>query len=316
MKKQVGIMFIFGLFLLGLPCITFLHSNSRLSVDSDRKDIVKILYTKDEKVEEISMEDYIIGAVLAQMPQDFEEEALKSQAILAHTYIERRKLSEKESADKSLKGAYISDDTSQYQSYFNESQAKKFYGDKYEQAYKKVSEAVKQVEDLILSYDSKPIVVAFHALSSGKTESAKNLWGEDIPYLISVDSSWDEKIDGFEKSDTFSSDDIKKALEKAFDDMDFSKIGDTLKVSETTDSNTVLTVNAGGNDINGSDFANALSLPSPCFTIDKDNDKYTITTKGYGHLVGMSQYGANAMAKEGKGYKEILAHYFPKTKIT
>ena len=313
MKKQIGIMFIFGIFLLGIPCITFLHS--RGEVGEMNNSIVKILHTENDKIEEVSIEDYIIGAVLSQMPQDFEEEALKAQAVLAHTYIERRKMTEKESSDESLKGADISDDTTKYQSYFNKSQAKKFYGDKYNQAYKRVKNAVKQVKNITLTYDSMPIVVAFHALSSGRTESAKNLWGEGLPYLISVDSSVDKEIDSFEKTETFSLSDIKKTLEKSFKNMDFSKLEDNLKIEKITDNSTVLTVMAGENEISGTDFSNALSLSSPCFSIDKKDDEFIFTTKGYGHLVGMSQYGANAMAKDGKDYKEILAHYFPKTQL-
>lgn len=312
MKKQIGIMLVFGVLLLGIPCFTFLHNGNFSDVKTVDKNIVKILYTENDKIEEVSMEDYIIGAVLSQMPQDFEEEALKAQAVLAHTYISRRKMTE---TSDELKGADISDDTTKYQSYFNKSQAKEFYGDKYEQAYNKVSKAVKQVKNYILSYDSKPIVVAFHALSSGKTESAKNLWGEDIPYLVSVDSSSDKKIDGFEKTEEFSLEDIKKALEKSFKDMDFSTLKDDLKIEKTTETDTVLIVNAGGNKISGTDFMNALGLDSPCFTIEQNDSKYSIITKGYGHLVGMSQYGANDMAKEGKTYKEILEHYFPDTKI-
>ena len=88
-----------------------------------------------------------------------------------------------------------------------------------------------------------------------------------------------------------------------------------MKIEKTTETDTVLIVNAGGNKISGTDFMNALGLDSPCFTIEQNDSKYSIITKGYGHLVGMSQYGANDMAKEGKTYKEILEHYFPDTKI-
>ena len=131
MKKQIGIMLVFGVLLLGIPCFTFLHNGNFSDVKTVDKNIVKILYTENEKIEEVSMEDYIIGAVLSQMPQDFEEDALKAQAVLAHTYISRRKMTE---TSDDLKGADISDDTTKYQSYFNKSQAKEFYGDKYEQA--------------------------------------------------------------------------------------------------------------------------------------------------------------------------------------
>ncbi|MGN0602140.1 MAG: stage II sporulation protein D [Oscillospiraceae bacterium] len=316
MKKQIGIMLIFGILLLGIPCITFLNKNNDKPASAFDENTVKILFTKSDEVKEVSLEDYITGAVLAQMPAEFEDDALKSQAILAHTYILRRQITENENPDEKLKGADISDDTDIYQSYFTEEQAKEYYGDEYENAYKKVKEAVNDVIDITLTYDSQPIIVAFHAISCGKTESAKDIWGEDIPYLTSVDSSQDEEVDGFQKVTILSSEEITESLTKAFPDLKFSDIKDSLEIKDSTEAGTVLTVNAGGNEISGSEFARALSLPSPCFTFEYKDDKYSFTTKGYGHLIGMSQYGANLMAKEGKNYEEILSHYFPGTELT
>ena len=314
MRKQIGIMLIFGAFLVLIPCITFLNT-SQVKSDTATSDSVKILFTESGKVEEISTEDYMIGAVLAQMPADFEQEALKAQAVLAHTYILRRQMTENDSPDKSLKGADISDDTSLYQGYFTEEQAKEFYGKDYDSAYKAVSKAVKAVKNQILTYDSQPIIVAFHAISCGKTQSAKDIWGEDIPYLVSVDSSVDKEIEGFEKVTELSADQIDERLKSVFPEDDFSKIGESLEITSVTDSGAVLTIDAGGNEISGTDFAQALSLPSPCFTIETEGDTYTFTTKGYGHLIGMSQHGANLMAQQGKTYDEILEHYFTGSKV-
>lgn len=315
MKKQIGIMMVFGILLLTIPCITFIHKSDSQAVNANGASTVKILFTKSNKVEEVTLENYMIGAVLAQMPADFEPEALKAQAILAHTYILRRQITEQEDPDEKLNGADISDDSSLYQSYFTEDQAKEFYGDDYDKAYKNVSTAVSEVKDMVVTYDSQPIIVAFHAISCGKTESAKNLWDEDIPYLISVESSSDEQVEGFEKSTQISDSDLLEKLGEAFPDLDFSDLN-SVEISKSTDTGVALIVNAGGNEISGTEFANALSLPSPCFTIEHKDGTYTFITKGYGHLIGMSQYGANFMAKDGSDYKEILAHYFPETKIT
>lgn len=308
MKKHIGIMLIFAISLVLIPCIAFLDISDTQAVST--RNTVKILSTEKGSVTEIQLEDYIIGAVLAQMPADFEDEALKAQAVLAHTYILRRQMTENESPDQSLKGADISDDTSLYQAYFTEEQAKDFYGEQYDEAYSKVSKAVKAVENQVLTYESQPIVVAFHAISCGKTQSAKDLWGEDVPYLISVDSSMDMQLDDFETTVEMTFDELLEKLNSAFPEGDFSDISDVLEITDTTDSGAVITVNAGRNQITGIDFSNALSLPSPCFTIDITDDVYTFTVKGYGHLIGMSQYGANLMAKEGKSYEEILEHYF------
>lgn len=316
MKKQIEIMIVFSIFLMLIPCISFLNKNETQSAGYAESGTVKILFTEKDKVEEISMQDYMIGAVLAQMPADFEEEALKCQAVLTHTYILRRQLTEQANPDKKLKGADISDDSSLYQSYFTKDQAKKFYGDDYENAYKKAASAVKAVINKILTYDSKPIIVAFHAISSGSTESAENMWGEKIPYLISVDSSRDKKNDSFEKTTSFTADELLSRLQSAFPDNEFSELKEnSLKVEKTSDCGSVLSIKINDQTLTGTEFANALSLPSPCFTVDYKNDTYTIKTKGCGHLVGMSQYGANYMAKDGKTYTEILSHYFPETAL-
>ena len=316
MKKHIEIMIVFSIFLMLIPCISFINKNEMQTTDITQSDTVKILFTEKDKVEEISMEDYMIGAVLAQMPAEFEEEALKCQSVLTHTYILRRKITAQNNPDKSLKGADISDDSSLYQSYFTKEQAKKFYGDDYENAYKKIASAVKEVKNKILTYDNEPIIVAFHAISSGSTESAENMWGEKIPYLISVDSSWDIKNDSFEKTTAFTDDEFSARLSSAFPEVKFAELKEnSLKVEKTSDCGTVLSLKINDQTLTGTEFANALSLPSPCFTFDCKNDTYTINTKGYGHLVGMSQYGANYMAKDGKDYTEILSHYFPETTL-
>ena len=316
MKRQIAIMFIFGALLLAIPGITLLYKNNAQPTSSAAGGSVKILFTESQKISEISMQEYMVGAVLAQMPADFDDEALKAQAVLAHTYIVRRKMSEKESPDKNLKGADISDDTAIYQSYFTPEQAKEFYGEQYDDAFKNVSEAVKSVQNEVLTYDSQPIIVAFHAVSCGKTESAKNMWGEDIPYLVSVDSNFDKQVEGFEKTTELSADELADKLKAVFEDADFSGMSDEFEITKHTDNGTILSINAGGNELSGTDFATALSLPSPCFSFTENDGIYTFTSKGVGHLVGMSQYGANAMAQKGSDYKQILQHYFPKTKLT
>lgn len=321
MKNQIQIMAVFTVFLIIIPCIAFFNKTEKSAqTNTKTQDThVKFLFTKEDKVETLTMEDYIIGAVLAQMPADFEDETLKAQAVLAHTYALRRMLSEENKKTENLKGAIMSDDTSIYQNYFTKKQAEELYGDDYKTAYEKVSKAVKAVEKKVLTYNNELIVVAFHAISGGKTESAKNAWGEDIPYLISCDSSWDKKISGYKKDTEFTSDELSARLKNAFPDADFEKTDkkDWIVTDDVTDVGTVMNVQIGGNSFaTGQQLSQILSLPSPNFTVTYADDKFTITTQGYGHLVGMSQYGANYLAKEGKKYDEILTHYFKGTKIT
>lgn len=321
MKNHIQLMAVFTVFLIIVPCIALFNNKSVQTETSAmaQDDTVKILFTDKNKVETLSMEDYMIGAVLAQMPADFEEETLKAQAVLAHTYALRRRLNEKASPTKNLQGADMSDDTSLYLSYFTESDAKELYKSDYKTAYEKISKAVKSVEKDVLTYNGEPIIVAFHAISSGTTESAENAWGEKIPYLISCDSSWDAEISGCEKTTEFTADELSARLTSAYNDISFDSLSenDWISVSEATTAGTVISIKLG-NDffITGQQLAEALSLPSPCISIEYDDDKFIFTTKGYGHLVGMSQYGANYLAKEGKKYDEILKHYFPETEIS
>lgn len=314
MKKQVEIMIIFAIFLMLLPCLAFLNKNQQPKAIYS-SDTVKILFTKENKVSEISMEDYLVGAVLAQMPSSFEPEALKAQAVLAHTYIVSRQQAEKDSPTSSLKGAYISDNTSVYQSYYTPEQAKEHYGDDYDDAKKNVTKAVKAVENQILVYAGEPIFVAFHAVSCGCTESSKDMWGIDIPYLVSVKSSWDKNKKGFEKTTEFTADELSALLSKHFKNIDVDLNKDIIEIESTSDNGSVISIDVNGTKLSGTEFSNALSLPSPCFSFTLKNDTYTFTTKGYGHLVGMSQYGANAMAKDSKTFEEILSYYFPHTSI-
>lgn len=314
MKRQLEIMFIFSICLMLIPCIAFINPPNTTAA-LNNSDTVKILFTEIGKTEEITMNEYMIGAVLAQMPADFNEEALKAQAVLAHTYILRRQLTEAENPTDKLNGADISDDTALYQSYFTTEQAKAFYKDDFENSYNKVKNAVDDVKDQILTYDSEPIIVAFHAVSSGKTQSAKDMWNEDIPYLTTVDSSWDEENAGFESKSTMTADEITARLSSAFSDKEFKDINNNLKIKSTSESGAVLETEVCGNIISGSDFAAALSLPSPCFEINQKDGNFEIITKGCGHLVGMSQFGANSMAQKGKTYQEILSHYFPGTSV-
>lgn len=283
--------------------------------EKSESEAFKVLDITTGKVEEISVYDYIVGAVCAEMPATFEPEALKAQAVAAHTYAQRQKEKALTSPDKELNGAYFSNDSSKYQAYFTENQAKQYYGDNYDQYIKKIREAVSDVEDEILVYKDEPIIAAFHSMSSGKTESAENVWGSKVDYLIPVESDYDTEAPKYMEEYEYTADEVKERLENAFDEI---KLGDKpdkwfSDVSKSK-SNTVLEIKAGNLTVTGQEIRAALSLRSASFDIEYD-DGFKITTRGYGHCVGMSQYGANAMAKDGKTYEEILEHYYPNTNL-
>ena len=291
------------------------NSEKETKSASDDQENFKVLDITTGKVEEISVFDYVVGAVCAEMPATFEPEALKAQAVAAHTYAQRQKEKALTSPDKELNGAYFSNDSSKYQAYFTENQAKQYYGDNYEQYIEKIKNAVSDVESEILVYEDEPIIAAFHSMSSGTTESAENVWGSKVEYLIPVESDYDTEAPKYMEEYEYTADEVKERLENAFDDI---KLGDKPEewfsdVSKSK-SNTVLEIKAGNLTVTGQEIRAALSLRSASFDIEYD-DGFKITTRGYGHCVGMSQYGANAMAKEGKTYKEILEHYYPNTEL-
>lgn len=259
------------------------------------------------EVETLTMEDYLVGSVLAQIPCDFEPEALKAQAVIAHTYILFRHNSEKISPTKELCTADFSYDDNLYQPYFSKQKAQEFYKDNYNNYYEKVKECVKQCEDKICTYEGQIIAVAFHAISSGTTESSKDIWGTDIPYLVSKDSVWDKQVSGYSKTVKFTKDEFNARIKSAIG-ID-ANIAD-ISIEKTSPNGSVLAVNIAGSQISGIDFIIALNLNSMNWEMQADENSVTFTTYGIGHLLGMSQCGANYMAKNGKNYYEILKYYF------
>ena len=271
----------------------------------------KVLDISSGQVLDVSVRDYVIGAVCAEMPASFEPEALKAQAVTAHTYAERQRITEKENPSSELCGADFSNDTSKYQGYFTDSQIKHYFGDNYDEYYKKISSAVDEVLSYILTFNEEPAIAAFHSMSSGKTESAENAWGTPVEYLVPVDSSYDTSAPRYMEEVSIDKAFLKNCLETSFEGI---TLGDNMTEwvipAEISDSGTVLTVRAGDMTVTGNDIRTALGLRSADFEVEYTDDKAVFTTKGFGHGVGMSQYGANAMASEGKTWREILEHYY------
>ncbi len=276
----------------------------------------KVLDMASGQVIEVPVRDYIIGAVCAEMPASFHDEALKAQAVAAHTYAERQRIRERRDPTADLMGADFSNDTSKYQGYFTEAQARQYFGESFEESYKKISAAADEVLPYIITYEDEPIVAAFHSMSTGKTESAENAWGAAAPDLISVDSGYDTKAPGYMEEVRLVRDVLKQKLETAFPGI---VLGDDLTSwiaqEESSASGTVLRVRAGDRSVSGGELRQALALRSACFDVRYEGDEAVFTTRGYGHGVGMSQYGADSMAQDGRTWQEILEHYYPGAKL-
>ncbi|MBR1393215.1 MAG: SpoIID/LytB domain-containing protein [Ruminococcus sp.] len=312
MKGQLQVMAVFAVFLITLPMIALIKPRSVSSEPAEAEVSETLLFFDEDKQETIPlpMREYIIGAVAAQMPADFEQEALKAQAVLAHTYALRRIREEELSPTPELGGAHISSNSSVYQAYFDESSRRELLGDGYSELSKKLELAADYALSRWLTFEGEPIIAAFHAVSSGRTESAQEAWGENIPYLVSVESPLDLESPLCLSEITLTEAELKDRLSGIFPEMTSDDI--TVKVTERSSAGSALTVLLGENSyVSGRVFAAALGLPSACFEVTAGEGSCTFTCKGRGHLLGMSQTGAELMAEEGSSCEEILSHYFP-----
>ena len=276
----------------------------------------RVLRTETGKTETVSVRDYLIGAVAAEMPASYEPEALKAQAVVSHTYAERLRLQGQRHPDAALCGADFSDDSAHYQAFFSKAQIQLAYGAHYSDFYAKIAAAVDAAGDLLLYADGEPIVAAFHAVSSGTTEASEAVWGNALPYLIPVDSVWDRSAPHFEEERTMSAETVKKALTAQFPSIRLPENpAEWFELTDVSEVGTVRTLRCGSETMTGQTLRELLALRSACFTVAVRGDGFVFTTHGYGHNVGMSQYGANEMARSGADCAGILAHYYPGTEL-
>lgn len=327
MKKYFPILLLFAMAVLAAPAAAAKKTHNEISVSESTAESSAEKNLKTEKsyrlldistgeIIEIPVLDYIIGAVCAEMPATFENEALKAQAVAAHTYAERQHLREQNSPTAELCGADFSNDTSKYQGYFTENQAKQYFGENFDMNYDKIKSACEEVADYIITYEDEPIISAFHSMSSGKTESAENIWGTAVEYLVPVESEADISAPKYLDEVRYDKEILRTKLTEAFEGIEFGEdSSEWIVPKEKSESGTVLSVSAGNKTVTGSELRSALALRSACFEVKAEGNEIIFTTKGYGHGVGMSQYGANSMASEGKTWREILEHYYPKCEI-
>ncbi len=239
----------------------------------------------------LPLETYLEGVVASEMSPSFELEALKAQCVAARTYVISRN--------------YEVDDTTNSQVYVDSQQLKKKWKDNYNLYLTKIRQAIKQTKGEYLTYNGKVISALFHSMSCGQTNNSNEYYQSLYPYLVSVDSLWDKQVKDYEVSTTYSKETIMKLL----------KVNDLANIELIYyDSGYVEKVIIDKQEYSGKEIRELLNLRSSCFKI-KINDEVVITTYGYGHGVGMSQHGANLMAKQGYTYQEILKHYYQGVEI-
>lgn len=271
---------------------------------------VKVMNANSKNITETSLEDYLLGVVACEMSASYHEEAIKAQIIAAHTLLEHSKLTKSDS----LGDADISDSSATHQGYLTVDEQKEKWGEKYDENAAKIKKCIEEVKNFTIQYNGLPITAAFHSISNGRTENASDVWGGDYPYLISVPSDGDKLSPAYLTETAFSCDDFKNIITEqgaALGDDPTQWIG---KIKRT-DTGMVFEITIGDKTFKGTDIRKYFSLKSSTFECEYKEDSFIFKVKGYGHGVGMSQYGANYMAQQGLNYKEILVHYYPNTEI-
>ncbi|WP_234402412.1 stage II sporulation protein D [Oceanobacillus damuensis] len=319
-KVQLALsFFVLLMFILAIPAmiVAFFGGNLETdiaAVERERDTTVEIgaspfsvavMRSTVDTVEDIPLETYVAGVVASEMPAEFELEALKAQALAARTFTVNHLLHGEDAS------SYDLTDTVQHQVYKNEQELQKQWGTEYTEKMNKIKEAVNATKGQILTHNDAPITAAFFSTSNGYTENSEDYWENELSYLRSVESPWDTESPKYLGQHTFTISQIEEALE-----VELPNDSPLFIELERTGSDRVSEIGIEGYTFTGRDIREKLDLQSSDFEIKQNNGHLIFTTEGYGHGIGMSQYGANGMAKEGKTYEEIVKYYYQDIDIT
>ena len=241
----------------------------------------------------IELEEYVVGVVGAEMPASFNKEALKTQAVIARTY-----------ALRANERGQILTDNSSTQNYKSDDQLRAMWGSSYQTYYHKIKSAVQETKGVYLTYNNVIIDAVYHSTSNGRTEASEYVWGNAFPYLVSVESPYDTSNSSFSKEVHISYADISRKLGITVD------ATSEVQILSKTSGDRIEKISFGGVEFSGVTVRNKLGLRSADFDISKTDTGISFTTRGFGHGVGLSQYGANGMANHGYDWTSILKHYY------
>ncbi|QUI21431.1 stage II sporulation protein D [Vallitalea pronyensis] len=303
MREKVMTILLVILIICFIPIFvtTMLRGIPKEKQDSEVVDTtVRVMVNGEEKV--MALDDYLIGVVAAEMPYNFYEEALKAQAVAARTYT-LKKLGDYDNL-------IFSNDL---QAYLTEEDMENRWGTgSFAKYYSKIKKAVEDTADEVVVYQGDLIEAVFHSTSSGKTQSAKEVWGQDIPYLVSVDSAEDVNSPEYLHNSTYTLQDFTSKIKAYETDFQFysADVASEIQIINRTPEGYVAKIQIGNKILDGEVVRKYLDLASSNFTINVTDDQIEVLCKGYGHGVGMSQYGADSLAQKGYSYKEILEYYY------
>lgn len=284
-----------------------IEKKQEILVEKEEKNIkkenitIRVKQTSKNKVINLDLEDYVKGVIAGEMPVSFEKEALKAQAVAARTYGIRRinKNNEYDVVDTVMNQVYLDDDT-----------LKNKWGNKYETYINKINNAVNETVGEYVDYNGNYADTLFFSTSVGNTENSEEIFGTKVSYLQSVSSEWDEEVSPvYQEKNVFTRDIFCKKLKLS----NCSKI--YVNIMNQTSTGRIKKVEINGKTFTGTEVAVLLGIRSNYFSIYIENNNVVVETKGFGHGVGMSQYGAEGMATNGYLYNEILEHYYKGTTI-
>ena len=329
MKKILCYIILFVLLCFAIP-IVFTEKKENISVSelninevkeetpkkeqNNKYNTIKLLHTKTSQIEEVLLEEYLYSVVSAEMPASFEEEALKAQAVVARTYT----IYKIENDTRKHEGANICDEATCCQAWISkQDRLSKWEESQRESNWNKIVSAVDSTKGKIITYEGKPINAFFHSNSGGKTEVTVNVWGGDgYPYLQSVETSGEDSYSQYKSEVILSKQEfINKIKEKHSDfSIDFNE-ENCIQILEYTQANRVKNIKIGNLNLSGVEVRTILGLKSANFIVNIEEDNIKFSVIGYGHGVGMSQTGADSMAKQGSNYEEIIKHFYTGVEI-
>ncbi len=282
--------------------------------DYQKYKTIRLLHAKTGEIEELPLDTYVKGVVAAEMPADYEEEALKAQAVVARTYTIYTIIHN----NNKHENADLCDNSNCCQAWISkDDRLSKWEEDKRDQYLKKIEEAVDSTNGKIITYNGEVIDAFFHSNSGGVTETPVNVWGgTNYPYLQSVQTAGEEGYKQYSSEVKLTKDEFINKIKETHPNLNIDFNDEhSIEIIEYTESNRVKTIKIGNINLSGVEIRKILGLKSTKFEVKVDNDNVIFTVTGYGHGVGMSQTGADSMAKQNSSYEDIIHHFYTNVEI-
>lgn len=304
-----------GNFKVDIPNVKNIFQNVNLSKNKTNDDKFKVLDKSNGEIINVNVREFLCLSVACEMSPLNEVEALKAQTVAAYTYFKNLQENQKNKPDDGLKGCDFSVDSKNRIYYMTPEMLKERWQENFEKYYDKMMKIVDSVYGESLKQNGKYIEALYHSISSGNTENLEDVFGGNADYLVSVPSPYDLSAPGYQSKKELSLDEFKTIAQDKFQSNFNDDVNSWVHENERTQAGMIKSINIGDKTVNGRQVREAFELRSSNFTINICDNKVIFTVKGYGHGVGMSQYGANEMAKQGASYKQILSWYYPNTSL-